>query len=108
MELTKTNIKRTIQSTNSAHGLGRGYRHFYSLRSGDGDRIRDAELDEVSENVEPGQIICVEALNRTPSGFTVDQAWIEYYIGESRIWAQRPAIKEEQLCEGLLVFERGE
>ncbi|MCS3859028.1 hypothetical protein GGP89_002420 [Salinibacter ruber] len=105
MNLTKTDIKRTIQSTMSDFGLGRGWKKFYSLRDGDsGERLHDFDLDN-ADTVEAGQVIDVEA---TVSGrfAPTKQDWVQFWIGESKIWASRNAIKKSDLSDDTLVFRR--
>jgi hypothetical protein len=106
MDLTKTDIKRTIQRHMAELGMGRGWKKFYALRDGDsGDRLHDFHLDSAG-NVEPGQIIDVEASNRGPRGRMIKQDWVEFWIGESRIWAKRNSISREDLSDDTLIFSR--
>jgi hypothetical protein len=104
MDLTKTDIKQTIQSTMSDLGLGRGWKKFYALRDGEGNRLHDLSLDAVG-TVEPGQVIDVEATIQGRYGPT-EQDWVAFWIGEDKIWASKNAICKDDLSEETLVFQR--
>lgn len=105
MDLTKTDIKRTIQGHMADMGMGQGWKKFYALRDGDsGDRLHDLSLDAVG-TVEAGQVIDVEATIQGRYGPT-KQDWVAFWIGESRIWAKRNAISREDLSDDTLIFSR--
>jgi hypothetical protein len=105
MQLTKTDIKRTIQSEMAERGYGRGWKKNYTLRESEG-RLRDLhDVDTAAEVIMPGQIIDVEAV--TSNGIIVSkQRWVEFWVGEDRIWAREDAIEKKHLNDDHLIFER--
>ena len=108
MDLTKTDIKRTIQGHLSSAGVGRGWKKYYTLRDGkSGDRICALhDLDMAGKTAEPGQVIDAEAVTKDQGGTVTQQDWYEFWVGEDKIWARRDQIKEEHLGEDTLIFER--
>jgi len=106
MQLTKTDIKRAMQSEMAQRGYGRGWKKSYTLREPDG-RLWDLhDLDTAAEVIMPGQIINVEAV--TSNGIIVSkQRWVEFWIGEDRIWAREDAIEyPKHLNDDNLIFVR--
>jgi hypothetical protein len=105
MQLTKTDIKRAIQSEMTERGYGRGWKKIYSL-SESKTRLRDLhDVDTAADVIMPGQIIHVEAV--TSNGIIVNkQRWVEFCIGEDRIWAREDAIEKKHLNDDHLIFER--
>lgn len=106
MDLTKTDIKRAIQRHLADSGLGRGWKKHYSLRDGkSARRLCDLhDLDAASDTASPGQVIDVEAVVTTK--YSVKQEWIQFWIGEGKIWASRNEINDESLSDETLIFER--
>jgi len=105
MQLTKTDIKRAMQSEMAERGCGRGWKKIYCLRESKA-RLRDLhDLNTAADVIMPGQIIDVEAV--TSNGIIVNkQRWVEFWIGENRIWAREDAIEKKHLNDDHLIFDR--